>query len=252
MLKRQNDYLLNRHEFARMNPNVPLYLLTFRNLGELSRRAHLELVRFLFEENIKVVRLSDGVGCFNTDDLERIDEWREEHIGFSPIDDAAFPGFIKMHDDIRDTSLRIAKFDLFYGLVEPPAGVPSDEFVNFYCSVINSMTGRFYGVKQSFGDVNFIDERNRNVWVFYFENENDHLVFSGLVDIEIEQKTGLFVAPPKPATVVTFTDIATASYANNSVLMMGGSTLNFAPPPKTKITGNLTHNPDGTVTIETV
>ncbi len=244
-MKKQSEYFPVGAQFTKTNPDVPLYILSRNNLG---RRQHLELMRFLFSEEMKAVNLKPGIGCFSKDDRDAIEKWFAMNMFMT--EGPVFADFSKMYNDIRDADLRIAKFDIFYGFKEEDVGSLSDEFVNFYCSVIDSMSGRFYAVKQPFGNANYL-QSEPDVWMFYFENENDHMVFSSLVDLEIEAESGLFKPAPKKAVVVHL-DLGSAIASNSILTVSSLSTLQFSPPPKAKLTGKLTHNPDGTVTLEEV
>lgn len=248
-MKKQDDYLQHRHLFVKDHSDVPLYLVTLYPQGRLRKRMHLELMRFLFNEEMKVVQLGEGtIGCLSLDDQHRLFTWSMDMGELGGLNDTSLPDFNKMYGDIRDDQLRIAKFDIFYGLVEPqPNQPPSDEFVNFYTAVMNSMTKRFYCVKQSFGDVNFLDPNDAHVWMFYFEDENDHLVFSNLVDMEIAANTGLFRAPPKPKVIFDYklggVGGISSTYAGIS---FSSSTT------KAKLRAKMTQHPDGTVTLEEI
>lgn len=245
-MKKQRDHFLSGWEYTKEHPDQPLYFL---GRADLDKLRYLELIRFLFKEDIKVVHFENsGFGFFSPQDRDTIKNWFGEHMFAGGS--ATFPDFRKMYDDIRDTGLRIAKFDIYYGFAERDfVKHMSDAYVNFYCSVMDSMTGRFYGVKQPSESDMYVGPKN--VWMFYFENENDHILFSSLVDMEIEAKSDIgFQPPPQPDRIVRHLDFGSVS--TGYVMANTISGLQLVSPPKFRMTGKLVHNPDGTVTIEEV
>lgn len=251
-MKRQRDYLLPRNQQVIIDHlNDPIYLVAVNRQALNRRVVRIELCRFLFENNIKVLNLGDSLGAGSAEDRDKLVEWRHLHGGAYNDGDTTFPGFRQMFSAIRDHGLRIAKFDLFYGFREESLldGVVSDELIHFYDDVMKSMKGRFFAVPQKFEE----DETSQPAaYMFFFENENDHLVFSSLVDLHIQERGSLFRPAPQPELNLTFADGSVSmSQIGTSIITaqtVSGvlSSISIAKPT---ITGHLTHNADGTVTI---
>lgn len=255
-MKKLSDYLISRHRFLADHPDQALYIVNIpkARLGE--QQTTLDLARYLFTEEIKAVKLIDGIGTTSIHDRDKIASWCNQP---RPTRNGVFPGFREMYEDIRNKDLKLAKFDIFYGFNFTTYSGTTDLLIEFYCDVMDAMKYRFYAVPQYFdlrlGADESISERFPDAWVFYFEDENDHLLFASLVDLDLQRQAagenGLFRPPPKKDIMIDDTAMASVSLSGNSVYMLAGSgvTLTQLAPMKPSITGHLTTNPDGTVTI---
>lgn len=257
-MKLLNQHLLSRHQFLTENPDQPVYLVPFNRHWLSEKSMTLELAHLLFKENMRVVQFPDGVGALSIADRDKLNEWK---LRPKKLSNSIFPGFRDMYEDIRNTGLRLAKFDIFYGFNNTTFSGPSDLLIDFYVNVMDAMKHRFYAVPQYFdlrlGADESPNEKQPDAWMFYFEDENDHLVFSALVDLDLQrgatpgESCSLFFYPPKRDEVVELGNLSVLSSAlGSSVLSLSSGAVLSAQIMKPTITGKLTHNPDGTVTIE--